>query len=75
MIKEPEKKTSTPIKNPETGLEIKKSVFISVPYFPAFSEEFRKIFNYISVQVNFKGTNTLKSILMHPKDNVTCITS
>ena len=30
----------------------------------------RKIFKYMAVQVCFKGVNTLKSLLMHPKDKV-----
>ena len=34
MIKEPKRKPSTPIINPENNLEIKNSVFISVIYVP-----------------------------------------
>ena len=34
------------------------------------SEEFRRIFRHTNVQVIFKGTNTLKSILMYPKDKI-----
>ena len=67
MIKETEKKPTTPIRNQDTGLEVKKNVFISVP---GLSEEIRRIFWHTSVQVIFKGTNTLKSILMHPKDKI-----
>ena len=58
------KKTPTPSINPVTGLEIKKNVFISVP---GLSEEFRTSFHYTSVEVIFKGNNTVKSILMSPK--------
>ena len=43
---------------------------MSVPYFPWLSEAFKKIFKYTSIQVCFKGVNTLKSLLMHPKDKV-----
>ena len=32
MIKESEKKPAAPTINPDTGLEIKKNNFISVPY-------------------------------------------
>ena len=41
-----------------------------MPYFPGLSESFKKIFNYMPVQVCFKGVNTLKSMLMHPKDKI-----
>ena len=44
---------------------------VSVPYFPGLSESFKKIFKYTAIQVCFKGVNTLKSLLMHPKDKVT----
>ena len=57
-----EKKVSTPIINPEIGLNIKTIVFISVPYVPCISEEFRRIFHYISVVVI--------PVQMHPKDKV-----
>ena len=56
-----------PIIHPETGIEIKKHFYISVPYFPGLSESYKKIFKYTPVQVCFKGVNTLKSMLMHPK--------
>ena len=41
-----------------------------MPYFPGLSESFKKIFKYTPVQVCFKGVNTLKSMLMHPKDKI-----
>ena len=56
--------------NLETGNEIKKSVFISAPYFPGLSESFKQLFKYTPVQVCFKGQNTIKSMLMHLKDKV-----
>ena len=56
--------------NPETGNEVKKSVFISAPYFPGLSESFKQLFKYTPVQVCFKGQNTIESMLMHPKDKV-----
>ena len=70
LIKEPEKKPSTPIINPETGLKISNRVLIYVPYVPCLSEEFRRIFHYTEVQAIFTSNNTLKSILMQSKDNV-----
>ena len=54
----------------ETGNEIKKSIFISAPYFPGLSESFKQLFKYTPVKVCFKGQNTIKSMLMHPKDKV-----
>ena len=54
----------------ESGNEVKKSVFISAPYFPGLSESFKQLFKYTPVQVCFKGQNTIKSMLMHPKDKV-----
>ena len=52
---------SGPLIHPETGNEIKKQFFVSVPYFPGLSESFKKIFKYIPIQVCFKGVNTPKS--------------
>ena len=52
------------------GLSGDLRFYISVPYFPGLSESFKKIFKYTPVQVCFKGVNTLKSMLMHPKDKV-----
>ena len=59
-----------PLIHPDTGHEIKKQFYVSVPYFPGLSEAFKKIFKYTAVQVCFKGVNTLKSLLVHPKDKV-----
>ena len=61
---------SGPLIHPDTGQEVKKQFFISVPYFPGLSESFKKIFRYTTIQVCFKGVNTLKSMLMHPKDKI-----
>ena len=63
-------KKQDPLIHPETGNEIQKWFYISVPYFPGLSESFKKIFKYTPVQVCFKGVNTLKSMLMHPKDKI-----
>ena len=54
----------------ETGNEVKKSIFISAPYFPGLSKFFKQLLKYTQVQVCFKGQNTIKSMLMHPKDKV-----
>ena len=42
----------------------------SLPYFPGLSESYKKIFKYTPIQVCFKGVNTLKSLLIHPKDKI-----
>ena len=44
-----------PIIHPETGVEIQKHFYISVPYFPGLSELYKKIFKYTLIQVCFKG--------------------
>ena len=59
-----------PIIHPETGVEIQKCFYISVPYFPGLSVFYKKIFKYTPIQVCFKGVNTLKSLLIHPKDKI-----
>ena len=59
-----------PIIHPETGVEIQKYFYISVHYFPGLSESYKKIFKYTPIQVCFKRVNTLKSLLMHPKDKI-----
>ena len=61
---------SGPLIHPDMGHEIKKQFYISVPYFPGLSEFFKKIFKYMTIQVCFKGVDTLKLLLMHPKDKV-----
>ena len=53
--------------DPETGNEVKKTIFISAPYFPGLSEFFKQLFRYTHIQVCSKGQNTIKSMLMHPK--------
>ena len=70
IIKKPDKKPPTLILNVETGMEVQKNILISVLYAPGFSEEFQRIFHHTNVQVIFKGTNTLKSILMHSRDRI-----
>ena len=61
---------SGPLIHPDRGHEIKKQFYISVPYFPDLSESYKQIFKYTAIQVCFKGVNTLKSMLMHPKDKI-----
>ena len=56
--------------DPETGNEVKKTIFISAPYFPGISKSFKQLFRYTHIQVCFKGQSTIKSVLMHPKDKI-----
>ena len=61
---------SGPLIHLDTGHEMKKQFFVLVPYFPGLHESYKKIFKYMAIQVCFKGVNTLKSLLMHPKDKI-----
>ena len=45
-----------PIIHPETGVEIQKCFYISVPYYLGLSESHKKIFKYTPIQVCFKGS-------------------
>ena len=54
----------------ETGNEVKKTVFNSAPYFPGLSESFKQLFSCTHIQVCLKCQNTIKSMLMHPKDKI-----
>ena len=47
-----------PLIHPETGVEIQKCFYVSVPYFPGLSGSYKKIFKYTPIQVCFKGVNT-----------------
>ena len=72
MIEQSGKNThlAEPIIDPDTGNEVKKTSFISAPYFLGLSESFKQLFKYTHIQVCFKGQNTIKSMLMHPKDKI-----
>ena len=50
--------------------ETTKESFVTVPYIQGLSEEFRRILKDTKVQIIFKGCNTLKTLLMHPKDKI-----
>ena len=56
-----------PLIHPETGNEIKKWFYISVPHYPGLSESYKKIFKYMPIQVCFKGVNTSKIHANAPK--------
>ena len=43
---------------------------IVIPYFKCLCEQYRPTLAKYRVKVFFKGTNTIKSSLMHPKDPI-----
>ena len=45
-----------------------KTSFMVVPYIKGIGEKLKKICNKQGIQVHFKGTNTVKQLLMAPKD-------
>ena len=53
-----------------TSQETTKESFVTVPYILGLSEEFSRIFKDTKVQIIFKGCNTLKALLLHPKDKI-----
>ena len=61
---------SSPLIHPDTGNKIRKQFLVSVPYFPGLSVSFKKVFKYTTIQVCFKGVNTLKFMLKQPKDKI-----
>ena len=64
----PQKKTNKKPK-PSTGKFI-EGASIVIPYIKGFSEQYRWPLAKCKVRVFFKGTNTTKSLLMHPKDPI-----
>ena len=59
-----------PLIDPEARNEVKRTIFISAPYFPGLSEAFKKVFKYTPIKVCFKGQDTIKLMLMQPRDKV-----
>ena len=45
-----------------------KKITIVVPYIQGIGEKFKKVCHSKGIQVHFKGTNTLKTLLVKPKD-------
>ena len=45
-----------------------KNISIVVPYIQGLGERFKRTCNNRGIQVHFKGTNTIKTLLMAPKD-------
>ena len=55
--------------NPSTGKFI-EGARVVIPYIKGLSEQYRHILAKYRVRVFFKGTSTIKSLLMHPKDPI-----
>ena len=53
-----------------TNQETTKDSSVTAPYIQRLSKEFRRIFKDTKVQIIFKGCNTLKTLLIHPKDKI-----
>ena len=45
---------------------------VVLPYIKGLSEQYRHTLAEYRVRVFFKGTSTIKSLLMHPKDLIPC---
>ena len=52
---------------PSTG-KFKEGAKVVIPYIKGFSEQYRHTLAKYKVRLFFKGTSTIKSLLMHPKD-------
>ena len=46
----------------------KRNITLVVPYMPGISEKFNKLCKNKGIQVHYKGTNTLRTLLGNPKD-------
>ena len=61
--------TTTPIRIPIIPTTPKtRNITIVVPYIKGTSEMFKRICKSNGIQVHFKGTNTLRTQLVNPKD-------
>ena len=54
--------------NNHTNSNTKRNITITVPYSKGISEKFKRLCKSKGVQVHFKGTNTLRTQLVNPKD-------
>ena len=58
---------ANPNRKPTQGKFI-EGARVVIPYIKVFSEQYRHTLAKYKVRVFFKGTSTIKSLLMHPKD-------
>ena len=64
----PQKKTN---KNPNPSMvKFIEGARVVIPYIKGLSEQYRHTLAKYRVRVFFKGTSTIKSLLMHPKDPI-----
>ena len=54
--------------NVTTDYNKQRNISMVVPYINGLGEKFKRTCNKQDIQVHFKGTNTIKSLLMAPKD-------
>ena len=59
--------TATTLVSPPTTTNT-KTISIVVPYIHGLDEKLKRTCNKQGIQVHFKGTNTIKQLLMAPKD-------
>ena len=67
IIKEPEKRPASPIINPDTGLEVKKNVSISVLNIPGSVRNLEESFNIPLYKLSLKEPTPLNLSLCIPK--------
>ena len=61
-------KDSPPASSRDGGTKTKPTGHITLSYVPKVSENLRRIFGKYGVQVHFKPANTLRQVLVRPKD-------
>ena len=64
----PQQKTNKKT-NPST-VKFTEGARVVIPYIKGLSEQYRHTLAKYSVRVFFKGTSTIKSLFMHPKDPI-----
>ena len=65
---QPTNHNSTNNTNQQDNNPNKRNITIVVPYMPRIGEKFKKLCKNKEIQVHYKGTNTLRTLLGNPKD-------
>ena len=65
---QPNKNNNTNNNTQQDNNPNKRNITIVVPYMPGTGEKFKKLGKGNRIQVHFKGTNTLRTLLGNPKD-------
>ena len=60
--------SSTNQDNIHTNNTTKRNITLVVPYMKAISEKFKKLYKSKGIQVHFKGSKTLRTQVVNPKD-------